>query len=243
MTAGVILYCVWLGKKPFLKGQFMKKIGIAVAAILVVIAIVLLFPRLRGLSVADILNFTPASLWLASLVFLGIYCIKTLLMFIPLVVLFLAAGHLFPTGWAIVLTLLCLGVEMSLGYWVGHLLGVAKVRAAIAKWPKAQSFFNLVQRNRTTACFFTRLIPMPVPLDLVSMFYGAVGVPYPQYILFSLLGVSGFMLPYVIAGEAIDEPLSPDFIVPFIISIAVSVVAFVVFRWAEKRRKAKAGPL
>ena len=61
-----------------------------------ILAFILCGPRLTGLSLQELLNYTPESPVLAALVFLGLYCIKAFVMFIPLTVLYIAAGVIFP---------------------------------------------------------------------------------------------------------------------------------------------------
>jgi len=43
------------------------------------------------------------------------------------------------------------------------------------------------------------------------------------------------MIPWVIAGNAITNPLSPEFLIPFGISIVITAVVFAAFRRIQKR--------
>ncbi len=213
------------------------KIIIAVAAVLLGAVVVAAFFLMRNFSVEDVLRILPSSVPIAILALICIYCLKNLLMFIPVVALYLAAGIMFTPGVAIGVTYLCLFCEFSLGYLVGWVLGRGKVRALVEKRPKSSAVLHIVDEHQTTACFLTRIIPLPVPLDLMSMFYGSVGVPYLKYIVSSLLGVSAFMLPCVLAGDAVLNPLSAEFILPFSIAVASSVGAFLIYTFAQRRKK------
>lgn len=223
--------------------KWINKYGRLVLLVAVVLVAIVLAPSISKLSVQDIVNFTPASPVLAALVLLAIYCLKAVLLFVPLLALFLAAGVMFTPGWAIAITLLCLACEMSLGYLFGRWMGFEKVEAMIKTRPKAGRFFDLLKRNRSTAVFLSRLIPLPIPLDVVGMFYGATKVPYGQYIILSMLGISAQAVPFVLAGDAINDPLSARFIVPLVLGFGISITVFLVYNALSKRRRpAKEAP-
>lgn len=219
-----------------MKGKRTKQVAAAVATVAVVALVLLLFIA-PAIDVSDILAFTPKSLILAALVLIGVHCLRNVLMFIPTLVLYIASGVLFPTGWAVAVTLVGLAAELTIGYVAGRYIGKSRVDALIDKRPRAGEFLMLVNRNDKTACFLARLIPIPVPMALVSMFFGASGVAYPVYLLFSLLGLSSTMVPYVIAGRAIENPLSKEFLIPFSISLIVTGGVFILHMLISKRNK------
>lgn len=222
------------------KGKKVKIAVLAAVVLAVLVATVLLWPRLSTLTAQDILNFTPSQPVAAALVLIGIFCVKTALMFIPMLVLYLAAGMMFPTGWAIVVVYLGLFCEMSLGYLFGRFMGMDGVRRLVAKRPKAGRSFQLVEKNEKTACFISKLIPLPVPLDLVNMFFGASAVSYPVFMVFSLLGLTATMIPCVVAGNALSDPLSPRFLVPLGISLGITLALFFGNMLISRRKNAAA---
>lgn len=209
--------------------------------VLVVVLIIVLFPTLRGLTAEKILNYTPASLPLAALVLVGIYGAKCVLMLIPTYGLYIAGGMLFPVGWAIVIGYVGLALEMSLGYLLGRWLGHDKVVALMHKRPKARRLLGFLSGNSQVVCFITRLLPMPYPVDLGSMFFGASGMGFWRHLAFSLLGFSAVMIPFTIAGEHISTPLSSQFLVPFGISLGIAGGLFAVYAvWQKRRERATA---
>lgn len=217
-------------------GSKRKRIIAVVGIVLVVVLLILLWPVLSSISAEDILNYSPENPWLAALFLIGIFCLKNVLMLIPSAALCVAAGMMFPTGWAIALVYLALAAELSIGYFWGRRQGAERVSAFINKRPKADSFFKMIERNEKTACFLTRMIPMPVPIDLISQFFGAAKVPYPVYLIFSLLGITSITIPFVIAGKAIQNPLSAEFLVPFGISVGITGAVLVAYLLFEKWR-------
>lgn len=207
--------------------------------VILVLIIAVLGLQLSSLSLEDILRYRPESLPLAALVLLSVYCFKALVMVIPVVVLYISAGVIFPLGWAIFITYLCLACEVSIGYALGKRLGQHKVKDLMNNHEKLQRFFDLYGHNQLTACFLARLIPLPI--DMVSLFFGAAGHSFPRFLLLSLLGVTPHMIPYVCAGQAIMHPWSKEFLVPFGLCLVLAVVLFVFSEQLMKRRKKATG--
>lgn len=202
---------------------------------LIVIIIGISLPQLKGLEVSDILEFSPESPFLAALILLGIYCIKSVVMVIPVVILYISAGIMFPTGWAIVLTYFGLFCEMSIGYFVGKRRGGEKVIKLMEKNKGARQLISYHEKNNSTVCFIARFFPLP--FDLVNMFFGATGTRYWQFVVFSFLGLTPGMIPYVLMGNAVTNPLSKEFLIPFVICGIVTACTFIIY---QKWRKEKA---
>lgn len=217
--------------------NFLHKHRVIILVILILVLLIALLPKLQKLTLGEFIALTSSSLPLASLVFLGIYALKSIIMIIPVTVLFIAAGAVFPTGWAIGLTYVCLLLEMSIGYHIGKWLDERKVHELIEKKPLVNQYIQEHKNQMQTLCFISRILP--VPFDLISMFCGATGMIFWKYIILSLLGSTPAMLPYVLAGSAILHPLSVEFLLPFGISISISLVVFIVFQKMTKRRTLK----
>ena len=190
-------------------------------------------PAFSSITVEDILSYTPESPILAALVLLGVYCVKSVVMVLPIVALYLAAGMLFPTGTAVVITLLGIFMEATLGYLLGRKIGYQRVGKLIAKNKPVERFFSFQRKNSAAVCFVGRILP--IPFDLGNLFFGASG----QYILSTLLGMTPLMLPYVFAGKAISNPLSLEFLIPFGISLVAAATASCVFYKRTKSDSAK----
>jgi len=205
--------------------------------VLLVIIIIIFLPRLTGLEVTDILEFSPESPFLAALVLLGIYCLKSVVVVIPVIILYVSAGIMFPTGWAIALTYFCLFCEMNIGYFVGKRLGGEKVITLMEKNNKARQLVSYHEKNNSTVCFIARFFPLP--FDLVNMFFGATGTRYPQFVVFSLLGLTPGMIPYVLMGNAASNPLSKEFLIPFAVCGIVTVCAFIFYQKWRKEKSIK----
>ena len=208
--------------------------------VIMAVLIFILIQRANSLTVEHIVNYAPASMTLAALVFVVLYVVKTIVIIIPVSMFYIAAGIVFPVGWALLVTYLCLVVALSIGYTAGKFLGEKKMYKTISKNKKLANL--LAEGNNdslSSLCFIARVLP--VPFDLVSMFCGALNMPYFKYIYLSLLGLSPVVIPFVISGTSVSNPTSVEFIVPFSFSIIITFGGFVFYRQYNKRRICQSG--
>lgn len=202
------------------------------ALLLLAIVIASAYPGLSSLSPEELLSYTPKSLILAALALWGIYCVKAVIMVIPVVALYVAAGIVFPTGYAILVTCIGLVIELTIGYYSGRWLGEKKVQETISRRPRISEFLGSRRDNLSLLCFISRIIP--IPFDLLSMFLGSVRMPFVKYVLVSLLGLTPVMIPTVLVGESISNPLSPEFLLPFGASLIIVILVFFAYRALTK---------
>jgi len=205
---------------------------VLVAFALAVIACVVVYNRSFFATIYfpadDFLQRVVLPTWAMVLVFMALYALKGAILVVSAVMLYIAAGVLFPTGVAILVSYAGLIVSLSVGYFVGYKLGESRVNKLIAKRKKLAEFFHGKSENLVSLCFIARLFPMSY--GLVSMFFGALKVPFFKYLLMSLLGISPRMIPIVLAGAAITNPLSAEFLVPFGLSLGISFCIFMVYK-------------
>ena len=206
----------------------MKKIWKTVLFAALVGLVLLLAYRLDFFNVEFIAGFAEISIWLTMFVIIFLYALQGAVMVVPTGLLYIAAGLVFPTWMGILVTYAGLAVSLSVGYFIGRRLGEEKVSAMLAKNKKIADFLHGNKDNLLFLSFISRILP--TPFGLVSLFFGAVKVPFPQYIFMSLLGLSPFMVPVVFAGAAITNPLSAEFIVPFAISFAVTFIIYIAYK-------------
>lgn len=209
--------------------------GLLGGILAVALVALVLLPTFRGLTAEELLSYTPESLPLAALVFLGVYCAKSFIMVLPVIVLYAAAGMLFPTGWAFGVTYFCLGCELTVGYLLGHHLGRERVAKMMERNQKVKQMGSFFESNSPVICFLSRMIP--VPLDLMNLFFGATGMPFLPYLFLSLLGLSPYLIPCVLAGDSLADPLSKEFLLPFGVSLLVALCTFLLFLRLQKRQR------
>lgn len=215
--------------------KFLYKYRKIVFIVLGVGLVLVLVPWVRQLDAQAILNFTPKSPIRAAAIIIGLFWLKSVVMIIPSYALYTASGMLLPTGWAILVNYIGLSGELILGFMIGRWLGEDKVRGMLSRNSKTQKIMKYLDSNDQSVFFMTRLLPMPYPVDLGSMFFGATGMPFWSHLVFSLFGISAVMIPFTIAGGAISNPLSAQFLVPFVISISISCGLFFWYKAWIKR--------
>ena len=184
-------------------------------------------------TIDNVLRHMVLPMWAMVLIFLGLYALKGAFLVVSAIMLYILAGLLFPKWVAILVTYAGLTVSLSVGYFIGGKLGEKKVSKMIAKRKRLAAFLQGNNENLVTLCFISRLFPMAY--GLVSMLFGALKVPFWKYLLMSLLGISPRMIPIVLAGAAITNPLSAEFLVPFGFSLGISLTIFVVYRIMHRR--------
>jgi len=175
-----------------------------------------------------IINLAQISLWITALVLIGIYILKPLVMFIPLPVLYVAAGIVFPTWAALTITFGGVALALISGYYSGKLIGEKKVNDYLIKNKKIDHFIKGKDKRFLSLCFLYRILPLP--FDVFNMVCGAAKVPFWKYLIVSVLGLSFAVVLNTIAGVYITTPLSPKFLFPFSISLAFSCSVFILYR-------------
>lgn len=213
-----------------MEGRMKKNLKIirVFAFIALVALLITLIATFKDLTVENILSYQPESLILAFFILIGFYCLKSVTVVVPpLTVLYISAGIMFQTPLAIAISYLGLTCEMTIGYWIGRRVGNAGYEKLIDRYKMLGRWLAPSNETFNTVCFFVRLIPGPLPLDIMSVLFGATKTVFYRYILFSLLGVSPGMLAWAIAGRSISTPLSKEFLIPFSIALAITFASFI----------------
>lgn len=209
-----------------------------VCFVLIIIIVFRYGPRWTGLSLSELLNYTPDSPMLASLFFLGLYCLKAFVVFIPLTVLYIAAGVIFPWWWALLLTYLCLAVESTIGFFLGRWIGRHRVQTLINRREYGKKLMAFGTNHSIFSCFLIRLIPGP-PIELTNLFIGTTGVKYTHFIIGTLLGYTPGMLLMVFMGQAMPEFFSSRFSKPLLV-VFLLLITFLLaggYLWRKRRKR------
>ena len=207
-----------------------KKVIIVIAIAALALLVIL---NSENASIERIVSVAEVSLWITVVGFIVMYVIKGVTMVVPSSLLYIAAGLVFPTWAGILVTYIGLTISLSIGYFIGKQLGEERVADIFAKRNRIANFLNGNRKNMFLLCFMSRLFHMP--FGWVSLFLGALKMPFIKYIFTSLLGVSPMMIPVMFAGAAVTTPLSTSFLIPFGISFAITSVIFIIY----KRRLSK----
>jgi len=150
---------------------------VIIIAVFIIIAIV----NRDIFSAENIADFAPASIPAAVIIFFAAYALKAYTIIFPLMALYAAAGLVFPTVWAILISYIGLIIAAGICYISGKKLGEYKVNQLLEKNKKAANLLNKHKSRLFFLCLVSRASPLP--FDLCSIFFGAVNMPLWQYIL------------------------------------------------------------
>lgn len=205
----------------------------------VILALIVVYgPRLRGMTVADILSYTPPDPPLAAAVLVDFYALKSVSVVFPLLVLYVAAGMLFHPLTAVGINALGLLVCVTIPYGIGRLAGSEFVGRLLVKHPKAAQLHDLTMgRSPVLTALFLRVINL-LPGDLVSLFLGAARMPYLRYLVGSMIGLFPTMIAATLVGATITDPASPAFSLSVGATVALSAASFLLYRRRIKRLRA-----
>lgn len=183
----------------------------------------------RDVEAADLLNWSPSNPWLAAVFLLALYACKSMTVFFPLVVLYLAGGLLFSLPAALAVNLLGLAVCGTVPYLVGRCSAAETLDRLRQKYAKLQTVERLRQENNFLFVLLARAVGI-LPGDVVSLYFGAVRLPFVPYLTGSLLGLCPTMVAVTIMGGNVSDPLSPAFLAAAGVDLLVVAVSFVVCR-------------
>ncbi|MCM1024322.1 MAG: VTT domain-containing protein [Prevotella sp.] len=196
----------------------------------------------RGVTIQHILEFTPENLWLAALVMVGLFALKSMSVFFPMLVLIAASGSIFPTFLSAA-AVNCAGVAVMLiiPYAVGRFAEREFVEGLINKNKNAAKLRELKSDNELFIAFFLRVINI-LPCDLVSMFLGSADFGFWKYMLGSFLGVLPGIITTTLMGANAEHPASPKFWLSVVVEFIFAAASSVWYYFYKKRKKnAKSG--
>ena len=185
-------------------------------------------------SVDGIVSRTPANSFLAALVMLLLFALKSVSIVIYSSLLYAASGILFPLPIAILVNLLGTAIMATIPYLIGEKTGTEAMRQLAESRPRAALLQSLQRQNDFFFCLFARLIGL-FPSDLLGAYMGASGIRYPPYLLGSLLGMLPNMITFPLMGMNIRNIRSPAFLISAGIQIAFAMVSLAVYlRYQQK---------
>lgn len=187
-------------------------------------------------SAVEISSYTPENPFLAAIFILFLYACKTISMIFPFKVIQLVAGMMFPVLPAILVNLLGAAVSSAVGYCRGLFLGTAAVQKMIQK---NQKLSRMLERQNHRIIFFSFLLRSLVflPLDAVSMYFGAAKVDFKKYMLGSVLGLLPNVIISTLMGESISDPTSSAFIGSLF--LAITMISLIWYAKIEKKENVK----
>jgi len=193
------------------------------------------------LSVDTLLNFAPNNPVLAAAFLISLYAAKSLSIVFPVLVLNIAVGFLFPSGVALIINTVGMALELSVPYWVGRFSGTEYADKLCAKYPKFKEVVEYGHKNSYFMTFFLRAINC-LPMDVVSIYFGACRINFVIYLVCSLVGMMPLYVFATLLGNNITDPTSPKFWMCIGATVAISAGSFfgyLLWRRSKKKHAAK----
>lgn len=206
----------------------------ALPLIICIIFIVLFFASGNDITVQTILSYTPESPFAAALIILLLYALKSVSFVFPIVVLQIAAGHLFHTPVALSINFLGRAITLSIPYWVGRLSGSDLIKNLQRKYPKIKEICDKQEQNPVFISFLLRTFCF-LPGDAVSLYLGASQIPFPYYLMGGVMGTALGVVLSTILGASITEPGSPAFWLSTLLMTFMAIIS--VFVYLHNRKK------
>lgn len=161
-------------------------------------------PHLRGITVEQLIAYTPENLWLAAAAILLLYLIKAMVVFFPLLALYIAVGTMFSGPVALAVNAAGLFLCISAPYFLGRILGAEWMCAQAEKRPALRKVLELGKQNALFVSFGLRAINL-LPGDIVSLVLGASGMRFSVYAAGSMLGLLPVMIPATLLGYSLQD--------------------------------------
>lgn len=217
----------------------LRRVLQAAPIVMIGMCVLIYFRFFRGVTIDDILEFTPENLWLAALAMIGLFALKSLSMFFPMLVLIAAVGSIFP-GFipAIIVNSIGVTVMLSIPYAIGHFAEREFVEKLISKNRNADKLREIKSDNELFIAYFLRVINI-LPCDLVSMFLGSTGFGYVKYIIGSFAGVLPGMIATTVMGANIKDPTSPEFWIAVGSEVVFAAASTLIYYNYKKKKKSE----
>ena len=223
-------------KEKLLRGSHAA--GLAVRIIVSVFIIAVIIWKYDDFKTMDIRALVEASSGVAAAVatVLGIYLLKSLVFVVPASLIYIAVGMAFPAHWACLINAVGILIEVSATYLFGIIMGGPYVIKKLKKVKYGDKIIELQGKNKLSAIFAIRALPV-FPIDLVSLFLGAVRMRFLPYVLLSIGGILPRVFLFTVLGDGLYDyvPMQKIAMVAAVL-LPVALVAWVI-RYAIKTNK------
>ena len=180
--------------------KIIKYAALAVWAILIIIVV-----ANRSKITADVItSYTPSNLFLAAVVMLLLFALKTMSVFFYSGILYTASGLIFPLPVAVLVNALGLVVMISEGYLNGRFLGSELVGTISEKHPKVQPILKLEDKRPFLFTLLLRMMKI-INFDMGSMYMGATRAKFVPYAAASFLTVVPELILFAVIGKGISD--------------------------------------
>lgn len=192
--------------------------------------------NLKHITIDNIINFTPDNYFIASILVIALYILKSVSIVFPVAVLYISSGMIFSPIIAIVINIIGLFAGISTMYWIGRFAGKQSIDKLVFKYKKVESLKRIGNENELFISYILRVINL-LPTDIVSMILGSSSIDYKKFVVGSLAGLFPSMIAITFLGSSVLNPDSPQFIISCISVILISAISFFLYHKSVKLTK------
>lgn len=184
----------------------------------------------------DIVQYAPRQPLLAALAMLGLYGVKSISVFLPMLPLQLAVGFLFSRPAAVLINALGYALGAVISYFRGRSAGDEAIEQLMGRYPRLCNFVRGNESGNLFLSFILRVIGM-VPMDVSSMYLGSTRVPFLPYLLATMAGALPKIVAITLVGDSITEPGSPAFLLSAAFTAGLTVLSSLFYLWYRKKHQ------
>lgn len=211
---------------------FLKSLPLIACAVFIILFLL----SGKEITVQTVLNYTPGSPFAAAMVILLLYALKSVSFVFPIAVLQIATGHLFQTPVALFINFMGRAITLTIPYWVGRFSGSDMVDRLLKKYPKLEQACSKQGENPIFISFLLRTFCF-LPGDAVSLYLGAVKIPFPYYLAGGIMGTTLGVVLSTLLGSSIKKPGSPAFILSASLMALVAIISTVLYVHSNHRKE------
>lgn len=211
----------------------------AAIMLLCMLAAAVYIPIAGAPDVDAVLAFLRRHASLTVLLLLALFALKGVSAFLLYSVLTTVTGLLFDLVPALLINLLGTVICVTIPYLAGKAAKREDVIETIRHNKKLQKYYGDGSMGLFPLCFVLRTVG--VQSEVLGLLFGNLGMPYPPFLLASLLGMLSTMVSYTVLGVTVSR-LSPVSLIFFGIDTAILVVTVLLYRkkLREKRQSKSA---
>lgn len=227
-------------KEKFLKGSHAVGLAVRIIAAVVIIAVIIWkYDNFKNMDIrALVAASSSAAVGVASI--LGVYLLKSLVFVVPASLIYIAVGMAFPAHWAILINAAGILIEVCATYLFGLIMGGPYVINRLEKTKYGDKILELHGKGKLSAIFAIRALPV-FPIDLVSLFLGAVRMRFIPYLLLSFVGIMPRVILFTILGDGLYDYIPMQKLaMAAAILLPIALVIWVI-RYAMKMKKKEDG--
>ena len=188
------------------------------------------------IGVEDIIYYSPENVFLAAIVMIILYGLKSLTVVIPLPLLEVESGLIFSFPIAVIVNSIGIMFCILIPHFIGLSFGKDKMDNFVNKHPKLKIISEFNSSSSFFICYFTRLVGI-LPIDLLSIYFGASGISLKSDVVGGFLGTLASMILLTMFGKSVNNPGSLMFWISIILNILLVLISFVLFNLYLKKKR------